>query len=252
MSKLPSTVPDGMRIDVTKNGPYIVKGGVPLHKMRIVRDENDNAIDWEDLGPIDAGDTYALCRCGHSENKPFCDGAHVAAGFDGTETASKDDFLDAAEVLRGTDLTMYDNKSFCIGAGYCHGIGSAWALSQVDGNTDVGIDDKAEAQAFVEKAHEIAILEVAECPSGRLVLERTKTGEVIEPDFGQPSIALIEDTSRGISAALWVRGGIPIFDEAGEAYEVRNRVTLCRCGQSSNKPFCDGRHYEAGFSDNLL
>jgi CDGSH-type Zn-finger protein len=35
----------------------------------------------------------------------------------------------------------------------------------------------------------------------------------------------------------------------GEAYEVRNRVTLCRCGGSSNKPFCDGIHKELGFSD---
>ena len=35
----------------------------------------------------------------------------------------------------------------------------------------------------------------------------------------------------------------------GKAYEVRNRMTLCRCGESSNKPFCDGTHASMKFSD---
>jgi CDGSH-type Zn-finger protein len=39
-----------------------------------------------------------------------------------------------------------------------------------------------------------------------------------------------------------VRGGIPIESANGKTYAVRNRVTLCRCGQSANKPLCDGSH----------
>jgi len=35
----------------------------------------------------------------------------------------------------------------------------------------------------------------------------------------------------------------------GTTYEVRDRVTLCRCGHSSNKPFCDGTHKVVGFRD---
>jgi CDGSH-type Zn-finger protein len=35
----------------------------------------------------------------------------------------------------------------------------------------------------------------------------------------------------------------------GTPYETRNRVTLCRCGASARKPFCDGRHLEARFDD---
>lgn len=48
---------------------------------------------------------------------------------------------------------------------------------------------------------------------------------------------------------LWVRGGIPVESSDGATYEVRNRVTLCRCGRSSNKPFCDGTHKGVGFRD---
>jgi CDGSH-type Zn-finger protein len=35
----------------------------------------------------------------------------------------------------------------------------------------------------------------------------------------------------------------------GTPYEVRNRVTLCRCGNSRNKPFCDGSHEDVGFRE---
>jgi len=50
---------------------------------------------------------------------------------------------------------------------------------------------------------------------------------------------------------LWVRGGIPVTSANGFHYEVRNRVTLCRCGTSKNKPFCDGSHAAIKFKDGL-
>jgi len=40
-----------------------------------------------------------------------------------------------------------------------------------------------------------------------------------------------------------VRGKIPIQSADGKIYEKRNRITLCRCGESLNKPFCDSSHY---------
>ena len=54
-----------------------------------------------------------------------------------------------------------------------------------------------------------------------------------------------------MSGPIWVRGGITVESADGREYEVRNRVTLCRCGQSSNKPFCDGSHVECSFHDHL-
>jgi len=84
------------------------------------------------------------------------------------------------------------------------------------------------------------IEEVADCPSGRLAAW-DKDGKPIEPDF-EPSIGVVEDVQAGKMGPLWVRGGIPIEAEDGTTYETRNRVTLCRCGKSLNKPFCDSRH----------
>jgi CDGSH-type Zn-finger protein len=53
---------------------------------------------------------------------------------------------------------------------------------------------------------------------------------------------LIEDTAKQVSGPIWVRGGIPVLSADGTTYEIRNRLTLCRCGRSANKPFCDGAH----------
>jgi hypothetical protein len=89
-------------------------------------------------------------------------------------------------------------------------------------------------------AKQKAIEEACDCPSGRLVAWE-KDGKAIEPDF-KPSIGLVQDVQAGKMGPLWVRGAIPIEAEDGTTYEIRNRVTLCRCGKSSNKPFCDGSH----------
>ena len=53
----------------------------------------------------------------------------------------------------------------------------------------------------------------------------------------------------GVSGPLFVRGGIKVLDSRGEPYEIRNRVTLCRCGRSSNKPLCDGSHQSPGAAE---
>jgi hypothetical protein len=82
------------------------------------------------------------------------------------------------------------------------------------------------------------------CPSGRLLAIDKGTGEPtpMEPSFSRQQIGLIEDPAEDCSGPLWVQGGVEIVDANGESYELRNRVTLCRCGQSLNKPFCDGAH----------
>jgi len=77
-----------------------------------------------------------------------------------------------------------------------------------------------------------------------------ETGEPIEPKF-EPSISLVEDPIANASGPLWVKGGVSIESSQGEAYETRNRVTLCRCGKSHNKPYCDGSHITVKFNDGL-
>src|SRR5579884_3328799 len=96
-------------------------------------------------------------------------------------------------------------------------------------------------QTDTPKARELVIREANHCPAGRLVAHDKKTGNEIEHKLA-PSIGLVEDPALGCSGPLWVRGGIRIESHDCKPYEVRNRVTLCRCGASSNMPFCNGSH----------
>jgi hypothetical protein len=79
-----------------------------------------------------------------------------------------------------------------------------------------------------------------------LVAWDNETGKPVEPEY-EPSIALIEDPAKNCSGPVWLRGGIQVIGADGFKYELRNRVTLCRCGASQNKPFCDGQHAAIGF-----
>ena len=83
--------------------------------------------------------------------------------------------------------------------------------------------------------------QVNDCPSGRLVAWDKATRTPIEREW-PVSIGLIEDPAEDCSGPIWLRGGITLIAADGFTYETRNRVTLCRCGQSQNKPFCDGTH----------
>jgi hypothetical protein len=89
---------------------------------------------------------------------------------------------------------------------------------------------------------------VNNCPGGRLVAWDRATGQPIEHHL-PVSIGLIEDVAEDASGPLWLRGGIPLVSADGFTYEIRNRVTVCRCGASKNKPFCDGSHVAVKFHD---
>jgi CDGSH-type Zn-finger protein len=181
---------------------------------------------------IDAGASYALCRCGQSTDKPFCDYTHVSVGFDGTETAGHSSFMETAVSIDGTGLTLQDARYLCSEARFCDRAGGLWNL--------VHRCDDLETRA-------LAIEEAQLCPSGRYVA-CAEDGSVLEPDL-EPSLVLVEDPQLGVSGPIFVRGGIEVVDSDGIAYEVRNRVTLCRCGRSANKPFCDGSHIAAEFRE---
>lgn len=224
----------GVRITITKNGPYFVDGPVPLTVESIVADEDGESSEWNvDSRLADRG-SCGLCRCGQSENKPLCDGSHATVGFDGTEVASHAPYAENAEVVEGPRFDLADDKRLCADARFCHRAGAVWHRILEDS----------------DEAAEVLRDECDCCPSGRYVLIDKATGEYHEPDL-TPSIVFVEDPSAAVSGPIWVRGGIEIVSADGEPYEVRNRVTLCRCGQSRNKPFCDGSHVDCGFHDHL-
>jgi CDGSH-type Zn-finger protein len=221
------TSKDKCRIKVCKNGPYLVYGKIPLAEQIIHANEQGDSDVWL------VGEKYAiqensiLCRCGQSKKRPFCDNTHLKINFNGTETASREPYLHQAEEIDGPTLKLNDAENLCASARFCDRAGTIWNLIPQSDKTEI---------------RKISIEEVSNCPSGRLVVWDKKTDKVIEPNF-ERSIGLVEDPTVGVSGPIWVRGGIPIESADDTTYEIRNRVTLCRCGKSSNKPFCDSSHY---------
>ncbi len=215
------------KIQVLKNGPYLVSGNVPLFKATIKCDGQGIPIEWTFSPKLQTPETYALCRCGKSSNKPFCDGSHVKAHFDGTEVSDNEPFEKMAKTIDGPALKLKDAELFCASARFCHRGGGIWGQIPESGNPEL---------------KQNAIRNAFDCPSGRLVVVDKKSCKNLEPSI-EKSIGFIMDPGMGVDGPVWVRGAIPVYSADGKIYDVRNRVTLCRCGKSTNKPFCDSSHY---------
>jgi CDGSH-type Zn-finger protein len=221
------------KIKVTKNGPYLVSGGLPLKKEIIIVDDEHCPVKWQTGKEYPVEETYALCRCGKSSNKPFCDGTHAKTGFTCRDADTQDKYDDQAQKIEGPDLVLKDLPKLCSAARFCHRQAGTWNLTMDSNNP-------ASKKTAIEEAND--------CPSGRLKACDKKTGQPIE-NKREPEISVVEDPDQQVSGPLWVKGKVPIKSSDGKPYEKRNRVTLCRCGKSGNKPYCDGSHIDAGFDD---
>ncbi len=223
-------------IRVVKDGPYIVYGNPPLDQQIIIPNEDGTPwiyrkgnIEFPKKVPM------VLCRCGASGSKPFCDGSHDCHKWDSAETASHEGVLKNAEWYEGGRLRLADNEKLCSFARFCEAKGRLWNIVQ---------------EAKSDGDLELAKREAAHCPSGRLMLWDKLMGERLEPDF-EPSLSIVEDSGIRVSGPIMVRGGIKLISADNKPYEIRNRMTICRCGRSKNKPFCDGSHADARFDDGL-
>ncbi len=225
------------KITVSKNGPYMVSGSVPLAIQTIGVDRKGDSTEWVEGRGLASSPKYALCRCGHSKTKPFCDGTHSNIGFDGTETASHAPVAKQANVLDGPTMQLLDAEDLCAFARFCDPHGKVWNQVERTG------DEQIRAQY---------IRQVGNCPAGRLIAVDKQTGESVEPKLPH-SIGVVEDPAQNCSGPLWVRGGIELIGADGQTYELRNRMALCRCGRSENKPFCNGAHAaNPKFKDDIL
>jgi CDGSH-type Zn-finger protein len=218
------------KIVIRPNGSYKVYGNIPLCRKVQVVSEYGEPLTWNKTEDIKTEETYSLCRCGQSQNKPFCDGTHRKVGFDGTETADPGPTAARQQAVRGgTHIAVKFDASLCMNSGFC-----GTRLADIHGMMSETVEPKIRSlvMAMVER-----------CPAGAYVYAINKGDPDIEPDLPQQIALTTEITSDGpIEGPLWVTGNIPIERSDGQPFETRNRVTLCNCGKSCNKPLCDGTH----------
>jgi CDGSH-type Zn-finger protein len=170
----------------------------------------------------------ALCRCGASKNKPFCDGTHAAIGFKGTNTA--DPAKNKRDTYKGKRITIFDNRGICAHAGYCTDeLKSVFRMKE-----EPWIDPDG---AAVEKI----VATIRKCPSG--ALSYAIDGVEAEPPQREPTITVTQDGPYAVTGGVELPG-VTFGDGASKEH-----YTLCRCGASKNKPFCDGSHWTVNFHD---
>ena len=167
-----------------------------------------------------------LCRCGGSANKPYCDGTHRTNGFSSAKSAAR--APDKVDVYRGQQITVHDNRSICAHAGRCtDGLPATFRADK-----EPFIDPDADSVAKI-------IDIVGKCPSGALSYALN----------GQPGAEIERPSMVVVTPGPYAVMGNVAIDQAQNAGASRERYTLCRCGGSKNKPFCDGTHWEIEFKD---
>jgi CDGSH-type Zn-finger protein/truncated hemoglobin YjbI len=211
-------------ITVATDGPYLVTNA-------------DTLRNWlgEDLP---ARPQLALCRCGASAIKPFCDGAHATVGFTGAKDPER--VPDRRDTYPGQSVTVFDNRGICQHSGFCTD-----RLSAVF---------HAGSEPFVTpagaRADEI-IGAVRACPSGALSFAVDGVEERAAVDHHGTRPPAVEVSKDG---PYRITGGLPLTDADGQDIgraegSSREHYALCRCGHSQNKPFCSGMHWYVGFAD---
>lgn len=178
--------------------------------------------------PLQTQPVMSLCRCGKSASKPFCDGTHSKIGFVGDKSPKRTP--DRVKSYQGRDITIHDNRGVC-----AHDTSCSTLLPAV-------FDIAKRPWINPDGASVREIIETVEkCPSG--ALSYTIGSRRYQDLEGEPAIVVSKN------GPLHLTGGIRLKDDQRNKPESKEHCTLCRCGESENKPFCDGTHRDIHFDD---
>ena len=213
-----------MAIEPEKDGPYLVTNAERLD-------------DWLG-GQYPTTPQMALCRCGASEMKPYCDGSHARVGF--SDEKSPDRQPDRRDTYVGQQVTILDNRGTCQHSGFCTD-----RLATV-----FRLHEEPFAHPSGGRMDEI-VRAVRDCPSGALSYAMDGVEARGDVDYHGKRAPTIEVTKDG---PYRIAGGIALRHPDGSDVErnegaSREHYALCRCGQSQNKPFCSGMHWYVDFHD---
>jgi len=227
LAELAREIPSGARgrIRARANGPYLLTGGPAMLNF---------------LGEtIVAPPVAALCRCGQSGSRPWCDGTHARIGFSDKKHADR--VPDRLDRYQTRQFAILDNRGLCAHSGRCTD-----ALPTVF---------KLGGEPFVAPAGGRAddiVRAIQACPSGALgaAINERRADNMVDR-IRPPAIEVSKD------GPYLIAGGVDLRDDAGNeplrpAGASREHYSLCRCGQSKNKPFCSGAHWHADFHDPVM
>jgi CDGSH-type Zn-finger protein len=223
MTELPNGQPELQpEIKVSLNGPYLVSNVAEFRN-------------W--LGEeVPLQSEMALCRCGQSSNKPYCDGTHAKTSFSGGKDPKR--VPDKRDVYLGQQIEIFDNRGICAHSGFCTDrLASVFHVGQEPFITPSG----GRMDEIIQAARA--------CPSG--ALSYAIGGVEARNQVDQPRTASIEVSKDG---PYRVTGSVRLVDELGNDVpgaegSSREHFSLCRCGHSQNKPFCSGMHWSVKFTD---
>jgi len=170
--------------------------------------------------------SLALCRCGASKNKPYCDGSHNKIAFDSrpSDDRTKDEIL----TYEGKEITIHYNRLLCSHAAEC------------GTRQKAAFDSSRKPWIVPDNASKDEIMEVVKaCPSG--ALRYSPPGG--EPQHGRDDVEGITVEQDGPYRVT----GMPLASARQAKGASAEKYVLCRCGASKNKPFCDGSHYDIGW-----
>jgi CDGSH-type Zn-finger protein len=183
----------------------------------------------------------ALCRCGESKNKPFCDGTHNVIGFSSAnKTLEENDDIkkivikDKRRDYPGKEITVHDNRKICSHAAEC--VNNLSSVFKLGSRPWINPD--------ASKMSEIIDV-VRRCPSGALSYSIDGVEYRDPEEQRNPTVTVLKNGPYHITGGIELIGENIQFGEGAS----KEHYTLCRCGASENKPFCDGAHKSSKFSD---
>lgn len=226
MSSIDSNSPslrDKPRIIPVPNGPlYLINSKMP-EKIENLQNSTGE--------PIYKIVSVALCRCGGSKNKPFCDGTHTSLGFS-SENKSATQAADKRKDYFGKMITVHDNRRLCSHSAEClRNLESVFSLEERPWINP----DRATVESVIDT--------VRKCPSG--ALSYSIDGIEYRDQTGRKPVVIVDR-----NGPYRIEGGIELMgiENCGIGAS-KEHYTLCRCGASNNKPFCDGAHLSIKFKD---
>lgn len=182
----------------------------------------------------------ALCRCGGSKNKPFCDGTHNVIRFSSAnKTLENDDIKkivikDKRRDYPGKEITVHDNRKICSHAAEC--VNNLSSVFKLGSRPWINPD--------ASKMNDIVDV-VRRCPSGALSYSIDGVEYRDPEEQRNPTVTVLKNGPYHITGGIELIGENTQFGEGAS----KEHYTLCRCGASENKPFCDGAHKSSNFND---